>query len=128
MTPVLSDVVLFTICFPASRAASMSPVMSDLHISPATSPTGSPFLLDFPSRLGPLLSSSPTICSSVFPLDLIYVLICLNSLFNNPRPICLLIDFRLFAHIPWYFAYVHPKLPTWVSHLPTEMLLYPSKN
>jgi len=100
MTPVLSDVVLSIIGFPALRIASMSPVMFDLHISPATSPTGSPFWPDFPSRLGPLLSSSPTICSSIFPLDLIYVLICLNSLFNNPQPMCLLIDLRLSTHIP----------------------------
>jgi hypothetical protein len=112
MAPVSPDVALFFAGSPTSGAVCASLVLSDLPNSPVPSPAGSPSRFASPAQPSPLMRPSTPGSSPISPLDLIYVLICLISLFSKAKTVCLPLNHRLHALTPWCFAHVHLKLPT----------------
>jgi len=111
MAPVSPDVALSSVGSLTSRAACMSTVIFDLPNSLAPSPAGSSSGFVSPAQPSPLLCPSTPSSSPISPLDLIYALICLISLFKKAKTVCLPLNLRLYALTSWCFAHVHPKLP-----------------
>ena len=70
MAPVSPDVALSSAGSPTSRAACVSPVISDLPNSPAPSPTGSSSRFASPAQPSPLLRPSTPSSSPISPLGL----------------------------------------------------------